>query len=77
MLFDQPFAKNYMFADVIGNHDWMARGGGGSSDYFRIVHNHPVNGYAGQEGVCYWFRYADVLFLTFEAIELIKKEPRG
>jgi hypothetical protein len=71
-LFDQPFARNYMFADVIGNHDWMARGGDGSSDYFRIAHNNPTNGYAGQEGVCYWFIYGDVLFLTFDN-ELLRK----
>jgi len=64
-LFDQPFARSHMFADVIGNHDWMRRTNGGSSDYFRVVHNNPTNGYAGQEGVCYWFVYGDVLFLTF------------
>jgi len=65
-LFDQPFARNYLFADVIGNHDWMRRSNGGSSDYFRVAHNNPTNGYAGQEGVCYWFIYGDVLFLTFD-----------
>ena len=75
-LFDQPFAKNYMFADLIGNHDWMARGGEGSSDYFRVAHNHPTNGYAGQEGVCYWFRYGDVLFLTLNN-ELMKTGPEA
>lgn len=64
-LFEQPFAKGYMFADVIGNHDWMRRTNGGTSDYFRVAHNNPTNGYAGQEGVCYWFIYGDVLFLTF------------
>jgi len=64
-LFEQPFAQSHMFADVIGNHDWMRRSNGGSSDYFRVAHNNPTNGYAGQEGVCYWFIYGDVLFLTF------------
>ena len=64
-LFEQPFAANYMFADVIGNHDWMMRGKGGDSEFFDVAHNNPRNGYAGQEGVCYWFIYGDVLFLTF------------
>ncbi len=74
-LFDQPFAKDYMFATVIGNHDWMRRtGGGGSSDFFRVALNNPTNGYAGQEGVCYWFIYGDVLFLTFNN-ELMKRGP--
>ncbi len=71
-LYDQPFAKNHMFANVIGNHDWMARGGDGSNDYFCIANNNPANGYAGQEGVCYWFIYGDVLFLMFNN-ELMKK----
>ncbi|HEV2692128.1 MAG TPA: FN3 domain-containing metallophosphoesterase family protein [Verrucomicrobiae bacterium] len=75
-LFDQPFARNYMFADVIGNHDWMRRSNGGSSDYFRIAHHNPTNGYAGQEGVCYWFIYGDVLFLTFDN-ELMRTGPEA
>lgn len=75
-LFEQPFAKGYMFADVIGNHDWMRRTNGGSSDYFRVAHNNPTNGYAGQEGVCYWFIYGDVLFLTFNN-ELLRTGPEA
>jgi hypothetical protein len=63
-LFEQPFAKNYMFADVIGNHDWMKRRDGGDDAFFDVPHNNPRNGYAGQEGVCYWFIYGDVLFIT-------------
>jgi len=74
--FAQPFATNYMFADVIGNHDWMRRTNGGSSDYFRVVHNNPTNGYAGQEGVCYWFIYGDVLFLTFNN-EIMRTGPEA
>lgn len=70
-LFEQPFVANYLFADVIGNHDWMIRGKGGSSEFFRVAHNKPTNGYSGQEGVCYWFIYGDVLFLTFNN-ELMK-----
>lgn len=64
-LYEQPFAANYLFADVIGNHDWMMRRNGGNDAFFAVAHNNPRNGYAGQEGVCYWFIYGDVLFLTF------------
>ena len=63
-LFQQPFISNYMYADVIGNHDWMTRDHGGSDEFFRVTHNNPTNGYAGQEGICYWFIYGDVLFIT-------------
>lgn len=63
-LFEQPFAAKYMFANVIGNHDWMKRRDGGDNAFFAVAHNNPANGYAGQEGVCYWFLYGDVLFIT-------------
>lgn len=75
-LLEQPFASNYMFADVIGNHDWMMRGKGGSSEFFGVAHNNPRNGYAGQEGVSYWFIYGDVLFLTFNN-EQMKTSPEA
>lgn len=75
-LFEQPFAQNYMFADVIGNHDWMKRRDGGSSEFFAVAHNNPTNGYAGQEGVCYWFIYGDVLFITFNN-EQMKTSPEA
>ena len=75
-LFEQPFASKYMFADVIGNHDWMKRRDGGNSEFFAVAHNNPTNGYAGQEGVSYWFIYGDVLFLTFNT-EAIKAGPEA
>ena len=63
-LYEQDFIKNYMFANVLGNHDAMTRTGSTSSDYFMFANNFPCNGYAGQEGVCYWFIYNNVLFIT-------------
>lgn len=75
-LFDQRFAANFMFADVIGNHDWMKRRDGGSSEFFAVAHNNPANGYAGEEGVSYWFIYGDVLFLAFNN-ESMKTGPEA
>jgi hypothetical protein len=63
-LYEQDFIKNYMFANVLGNHDNMTRTGSTSSDYFMIANNFPRNGYAGQKGICYWFVYGNVLFIT-------------
>ncbi|HOC56685.1 MAG TPA: immunoglobulin domain-containing protein [Verrucomicrobiota bacterium] len=63
-MYAQDFIKNYMFANLLGNHDNMTRVSTYSSDYFRIVNNLPLNGYAGQSGVCCWFIYGNVLFLT-------------
>lgn len=75
-LFEQPFASDYMFADVIGNHDWMKRRDGGNSEFFAVAHNNPRNGYAGQEGVSYWFIYGDVLFITFDN-QALKVSPEA
>ncbi len=75
-LFEQPFASKYMFADVIGNHDWMMQRNGGKSEFFAVAHNNPTNGYAGQEGVCYWFIYGDVLFMTFNN-EAMRTSPEA
>ena len=63
-LYAQNFIRDYMFANVVGNHDYMTRLSALSSDFFRIANNFPLNGYAGQWGVCYWFIYQNVLFLT-------------
>lgn len=61
----QDFVRNYMLAGVLGNHDNMTRNHRANPEFFRVMHNFPGNGYSGQEGVCYWFLYHDVLFLTF------------
>ena len=62
-LYEQDFIKDYVFANVLGNHDNMTRKYFTSSEYFRVANNFPLNGYAGQEGVCYWFLYDDALFI--------------
>lgn len=61
-LSEQPAFKNYMWATVQGNHDHMSRDNEKSDDFFRDSHGNPLNGYFGQEGVAYWFKYGDVLF---------------
>ena len=63
-LYEQDFIRDYMFANVVGNHDYMTRTQSTSRAYFRAVNNFPRNGYPGQEGVCYWFRYGEVLFFA-------------
>lgn len=74
-LYEQDFIRKYMFVNVIGNHDAMTREHAVNSDYFRIVNHFPRNGYAGQEGVCYWFRYGDVLFITLNNEAMVKNPP--
>ena len=62
-LSEQPAYKEYMWAGVQGNHDHQDRQNNRSDNFFRDSHNFPANGYPGQEGVVYWFKYGDVLFL--------------
>lgn len=62
-LSEQPNYKNHMWASVQGNHDNMTSDRRTSDNFFRDSHFFPQNGYPGQEGVSYWFRYGDVLFI--------------
>jgi hypothetical protein len=59
---DSTFSK-YVWAGVIGNHDHMTRLNAQSDKFFRNVNNNPINGYAGQIGVSYYFIYGDALFV--------------
>ena len=59
---EEPFI-NYMWAGVNGNHDNMTRQYGQSNKFFRDAAAYPRNGYEGEEGVCYHFKYGDVLFV--------------
>lgn len=59
---DSTFSK-YVWAGINGNHDNMTRLNAQSNKFFRSVNNNPVNGYAGETGVCYHFIYGDALFV--------------
>lgn len=61
-LSEQPAYKKYMWGSVQGNHDHMTRENGKSDAFYRDTHGNPLNGYNGQEGIVYWFKYGDVLF---------------
>ena len=62
-LSEQPNYMNHMWASVQGNHDNMTSTKKLSDNFFRDSHYFPQNGYEGQEGVSYWFKYGDVLFI--------------
>lgn len=60
---EQPFV-NYMWAGVNGNHDNMDRTSTkNTNQFFANVNNNPLNGYEEQEGVCYYFKYGNALFI--------------
>lgn len=62
-LSEQPAFMNNMWAIVQGNHDHQTRDNIKSDSFFRDALANPWNGYTGQEGIVYWFKYGDVLFL--------------
>ena len=60
---EKPF-HNYMWAGVNGNHDNMTRTNKGNTNkFFRDAAAYPPNGYEGELGVCYFFKYGQVLFI--------------
>ena len=74
-LCDHAHYKNYMWVSMIGNHDYMtsdANSANYSYNFFRDSHNYPLNGYAGQEGCSYWFKYGDILWIILNNEDLNK-----
>ena len=76
---EASWIQRYMYADVLGNHDWMTSTGtyvenGASNIFFGANHNNPKNGYAGQENICYYFYYGDALFIILNTEEYTKAQ---
>lgn len=62
-LYGMQWYRDYMWAGVNGNHDNMSRKYELTNEYFRNSSAYPMNGYPGEVGVCYWFRYGSALFI--------------
>lgn len=68
---EENFHK-YMWAGVNGNHDNMTRGYiRTTNEFFRDANAYPKNGYKTEEGVSYYFKYGEALFIMLnnEAIK--------
>lgn len=67
-LYDEPFFRSYMWAGVNGNHDDMDRTKQyNGNHFFRNVNANPLNGYSGQEGVCYYTKLGDLLLICLNS----------
>lgn len=62
-LYGMQWFRYYMWAGVNGNHDNMSRKYELTNEYFRNSAAYPLNGYPGEMGVCYWFKYGEALFI--------------
>ena len=66
-MYSQDAFRNYMWAGLNGNHDNMSRKYQLTNNYFRYATANPLNGYEGEEGVCYHFTYGNVLFVMLNS----------
>ena len=62
-LYGMQWFRDYMWAGVNGNHDNMSRKYELTNEYFKNSAAYPLNGYPGEMGVCYWFKYGEALFI--------------
>ncbi len=62
-MYEEPQFERYMWSELNGNHDNMTRQYRLSNEFFRNATANPYNGYEGEMGVCYWFKYNDALFI--------------
>lgn len=74
--FEEPNVERFFWARVNGNHDnWtkqsqITRNFNISNSYFLGTSYFPHNGYEGEVGVCYHFRYGNTLFLMMNTEDL-------
>lgn len=66
-MYRQQAFRKYMWAGLNGNHDNMSRKYQLTNNYFRYATANPLNGYEGEEGVCYHFTYGNVLFVMLNS----------
>ena len=75
-LFEEDNFKEFFWARVNGNHDnWtrqsqITRDFNIPNDYFTNTSFYPRNGYEGEEGVCYHFRYGNTLFVMLNTEDM-------
>lgn len=66
-LYEREQFSDFFWAGVNGNHDNMSRKYELTNEYFKNASYYPRNGYEGQMGVCYHFRYSDALFIMLNS----------
>lgn len=74
-LYSSPIFSRMMWAGCIGNHDYMARGySRTTNEFFKYANYYPNNGYDDEWGVCYHFRYGNVLFVMLNSESMRSEE---
>lgn len=73
-LYEEANYHRYMWGGVNGNHDDMTRKYFTTNKFTRDANFYPRNGYSGEEGVCYFFEYGDVLFIMLNSEQMRGEE---
>ena len=79
-LFEEDNFNEFLWARVNGNHDnWtrqsqITRDFNIPNDYFTATSYYPQNGYEGEYGVCYHFRYGNTLFVMLNTEDMETQE---
>lgn len=88
----QAHWKEHIKASAVGNHDYLNHKTPtpNNMEFFKSISNYPNNGYENQEGISYYFKYGNTLFIFLNsydasvmgnikartwASEVIKKHP--
>lgn len=67
-MYEKDLVKNYMWVNVLGNHDFMSRANlKNTSDYFKSTNYFPHNGYKNEIGSSYYFYYGNILFIILNS----------
>lgn len=67
-MYEKDLVKNYMWVNVLGNHDYMSRANlKNTSDYFKSTNYFPRNGYENEIGSSYYFSYGNILFIILNS----------
>ena len=75
-LYNESYFRNYMWAGVNGNHDDMDRTSTfNGNHFFKNANANPLNGYEGQEGVCYYTQLGDLLLICLNSEAM--RSPEG
>ena len=66
-MYEEPLYARFSWAGLNGNHDNMSRKYQLTNQYFKNATANPLNGYEGEEGVCYHFTYGNTLFVMLNS----------
>lgn len=67
VMYEEQNFHDYMWAGLNGNHDNMDKSNSkNTNQFFASTNAVPMNGYPGEEGVCYYFVYSDTLFVFLD-----------